>query len=356
MELALGAGRVLALLMVLTGPAWAWPQGADAARTPNAPLPAQARGSIHGVAGGSNGEVYEGVSVTLTEDAPGAPAALTQRTGADGAFTFTDIAPGPFHLTLSSRGFISQPVSGVLHAGESFDAHTIVLGMAATSSSIEVTASQQEIAQAQLNVEEKQRVLGVLPNFFVTYDPHAVPLTTRQKFQLALQSTVDPMTFLTTGFFAGIEQASDTFPGYGQGAAGFGKRYGAAYGDTVFGTILGGAVLPSLFRQDPRYFVKGTGSVKSRIWYATFNAVMCKGDNGRWQPNYSGILGGLAAGGISNLYYPSADRDSAGQLFTGVAITVGGSVFGNLAQEFLVKKLTPHAGKAGISDTAPNAQ
>lgn len=321
--------------------------GAAGARAQSkAPAPPDSStGTIHGVAGGADGEVYEGVSVTLKEDAPGAPAALTQRTGADGAFTFTNVAPGPFHLMLESSGFVTQTVSGVLHAGESFDAHTIVLPMGATTSSIRVNASQQEIAQAQINVEEKQRVLGVLPNFFVTYDPHAAPLTSRQKYELAWKSNIDPVTFAGTAVFAGIEQASNTFPAYGQGAQGYGKRFGATYGDTFFGTMIGGAILPSLLKQDPRYFVKGTGSVKSRIWYAMFNAVMCKGDNGRWQPNYSGIAGGLAAGGISNLYYPNSDRNSAAQLFTGTAITLGGSVLGNLAQEFLIRKITPHAGK-----------
>lgn len=348
MKFTLSASRVLALLMVLAGPAAACTQTPGGETTSSAPVAAQepALGSIHGIAAGTAGEVYEGVSVTLTQDAPNAAAPRTQTTGADGAFTFTGVAPGPFHLTLASRGFITQTISGVLHAGESFDAHTIVLTMAATTSSVRVTASQQEIAQAQLNTEEKQRVLGVLPNFFVTYDPHAVPLTTRQKYQLAWKSAIDPVTFAATGIFAGIEQASNTYPAYGQGAQGYAKRYAATYGDTFIGTMLGGAVLPSLLKQDPRYFVKGTGSVKSRIWYATFNAVMCKGDNGRWQPNYSGILGGLAAGGISNLYYPSANRNSAAQLFTGTAISIGGSVFGNLAQEFLIRKLTPHAAKS----------
>jgi hypothetical protein len=347
-KFAVRASLVLALLMVLMGPAAVWAQSAGGGPNSSAPssAPDAALGSIHGVAGGTNGEVYEGVAVTLTEDAAGAPEPRTQTTGADGSFTFTGITPGPFHLTLASRGFVTQTISQELQAGESFDAHTIVLAMATTTSSVEVTASQQEIAQAQLNVEEKQRVLGVLPNFYVSYDPHAVPLTTRQKFQLALRSTYDPVTFVVTGAFAGIEQANNSFPAYGQGAQGYAKRYGAAYGDTLVGTMLGGAILPSLLKQDPRYFVKGTGSVKSRIWYATFNAVMCKGDNGRWQPNYSGIIGGLAAGGVSNLYYPSANRNSAAQLFNGAAISIGGSVFTNMAQEFLVKHFTPHAGKS----------
>jgi hypothetical protein len=106
--------------------------------------------------------------------------------------------------------------------------------------------------------------------------------------------------------------------------------------------MIGGAILPSLLKQDPRYFYKGTGSTRSRILYALANAVICKGDNGHWQANYSGILGALAAGGISNLYYPASSRNGAGLTFENTLIGIGGSAVGNLFQEFLVRKLTPH--------------
>ena len=156
--------------------------------------------------------------------------------------------------------------------------------------------SQVEIAQEQLNIEEKQRVLGVFPNYYVSYDPDPEPLSTRQKFQLAWKTSIDPVTWILSGGFAGVEQASNTFPGYGQGAQGYGKRFGANYADGLSDTLIGGAIFPSLFKQDPRYFYKGTGSIRSRALYAIANSVICKGDNGRWQPNYSAILGGLAAG------------------------------------------------------------
>ena len=98
-------------------------------------------------------------------------------------------------------------------------------------------------------------MLGVIPNFYVSYTPNAVPLTTRLKFRLAWKSIIDPFTFGITGAIAGIEQANNTFSGYGQGAQGYAKRYGAAYADLVSGTLLGGAILPSLFKQDPRYLL-----------------------------------------------------------------------------------------------------
>ena len=107
--------------------------------------------------------------------------------------------------------------------------------------------------------------------------------------------------------------------------------------------MIGGAILPSLLKQDPRYFYKGTGSTRSRILYALANAVICKGDNGHWQFDYSGILGALAAGGISNLYYPASSRNRAGLTFENTLIGIGGSAVGNLFQEFLIRKLTPHA-------------
>ncbi len=138
-----------------------------------------------------------------------------------------------------------------------------------------------------------------------------------------------------------MEQAENHFSGYGQGAQGYGKRFGAGYADTLTGTFIGAAILPSLLKQDPRYFYKGTGSVESRAMYAIANSVICKGDNGHWQTNYSNILGSLAAGGISNLYYPAQDRDGAGLTFANAAIGLGATAIANLFQEFVVRKFTP---------------
>ena len=146
-----------------------------------------------------------------------------------------------------------------------------------------------------------------------------------------------------TGAVAGIEQADNAFSGYGQGAQGYAKRYGAAYADLVSGTFLGSAIFPSLLKQDPRYFYKGTGSRKSRFFYAVANAVICKGDNGHWQPNYSFILGDLAAGGISNLYYPAQNRNGVSLTFENMGIAVGGGAVGNVVQEFFLKRFTSHA-------------
>jgi len=204
-----------------------------------------------------------------------------------------------------------------------------------------VGVSQVEVAEEQLKVEEKQRVLGVLPNFYVSYIPNAAPLDAKQKFKLAAKTVVDPFTFVFVGGAAGVQQAQNHFRGYGQGAEGYAKRFGAGYADMVSGTFIGGAILPSLLKQDPRYFYKGTGSKPARFLYAIANAFICKGDNGRWQPNYSNMLGSLAAGGISNLYYPAQDRDGVGLTFENAAIGIGATGVANLFQEFVVRKLTP---------------
>ncbi len=144
-----------------------------------------------------------------------------------------------------------------------------------------------------------------------------------------------------TGAVAGVEQAHNTFAGYGQGAPGYAKRFGANYADGFIGMTIGGAILASWFKQDPRYFYKGTGSVMSRALYAIARSVVCKGDNGHWQPAYSAIIGGLAAGGISNLYYPASDRSGVEVISVNAGIGTAEGALQNLIQEFIVRKLTP---------------
>ena len=153
---------------------------------------------------------------------------------------------------------------------------------------------------------------------------------------------IDPVNFVLTGVIAGVQQATHTYA-WEQGAHGYAKRYAASLRHLPHRrTCSTNAVLPILFKQDPRYYYKGTGSIRSRALYAIANAVICKGDNGHWQPNYSGILGGLAASGISNPYYPAANRTGAELTFEGAAIGTGFTAVANVMQEFVVRKLTPH--------------
>ena len=189
--------------------------------------------------------------------------------------------------------------------------------------------------------------------YFVTYDPDALPLTARQKFELSWKSRLDPVRFGVVGIIAGVQQARNDFSGFGQGAEGYAKRYGAAYANVFTAGLITEVLLPSLFKQDPRYFYKGSGSTKSRIVYAISRAVIRKGDNGHWQPNYSGILGSLASGALSNLFYPAQDRKGVRLTFENAAIGIGGAAAGHLAQEFLFKKLTSHSHKSNGSQKEP---
>jgi hypothetical protein len=260
----------------------------------------------------------------------------------DGHFAFAGVRAGPFKLTVIAAGFATQEVPGILHSGETLEVSRISLPIAAATTEVRVSVTNYELAEEQVKIQETQRVLGVIPNFYVSYQQDTLPLRSKQKFELAWKTSVDPVTFAASGAFAGVEQAQNSYRGYGQGASGYAKRYGASYGDAFIGIMIGGAVLPSVFKQDPRYFYKGTGSTQSRILYALANAVICKGDNGHWQADYSGILGSLAAGGISNLYYPASSRNGAWLTFENTFISIGGSGVANLFQEFLVRKLTPH--------------
>jgi hypothetical protein len=330
----------LAIFAVLAGAAACAVAQGNAAPDPRSALPTMA--SLHGVVTSTDGTAYEGARVVLERTGDGAGPVVTAQTDSNGAFSFANLPPGAFRLTVSTQGFQTQFISGVLHAGEDFDVHTIALPVAGATNEVRVSSeSQVEIAQEQLNLEEKQRVLGMFPNFYVSYDQHAEPLTARQKYQLAWRTSIDPVTWMMTGVVAGAEQASNTFAGYGQGAQGYGKRFGANYADGFTSTMLGGAILPSLFRQDPRYFYKGTGSLASRAMYAIANSVICKGDNGHWQPNYSGILGGIAAGGISDLYYPASNRSGVEVTFANALIGTAEGAVQNLFQEFIVRRLTP---------------
>jgi hypothetical protein len=296
-------------------------------------------GNIGGTVVDQSGAVVAGARVRLT----GEDQSVNQEvvSGDEGQFSFANVAPGSFHLTITSAGFATQTFSGILHSGETYIVPANGLAVATNVAEVQVQLTQVEVAEEQIKLEEKQRVLGVLPNFYVSYIPNAAPLTAKQKFKLAFRTVVDPFTFVFVGGAAGVEQAQNHFAGYGQGAQGYGKRFGAGYADTLTGTFIGAAILPSILKQDPRYFYKGTGSTTSRFLYAIANSVICKGDNGRWQANYSNILGSLAAGGLSNLYYPAQDRDGAGLTVENAIVGIGATAIANLFQEFLIRKLTP---------------
>lgn len=325
---------------VLLHPAHAQQPSTPNTELPDTPTPQTIQpASITGTITDRDGAAIANAKITLSH--PVLPSAEQQAiSGPNGTFSFTNVTPGSFQLTIAAPGFATQQTSGSLQPGQQDEFPPISL-LASANIGVNVTATQYDIAQAQIKIEETQRVFGIIPNFYVSYDPNPVPLAPKQKYDLAWKTSIDPVTFILTGAIAGIEQAQNTFPAYGQGAQGYAKYYGAAYADNFIATMLSNAVFPSLLKQDPRYFYKGTGSISSRALYAIANAVICKGDNGHWQPDYSGILGSLAAGGISNLYYPPADRGVA-LTFENTLLGIAGGAGANLFEEFLLRKLTPH--------------
>ena len=305
----------------------------------------QISGSITGTIADQSGAIVPGALVTLTGDNLPDQDVVSDE---DGEFRFANIIPGAFRITVNAAGLTVQTFTGLLHPAEAYVIPPISLSVAPAFTNVRVEPPRAEIAEMQIKDQEEQRILGIIPNFYASYVPNAVALNSRQKFELVWKTVIDPFTFAGAGIIAGFQQATNTFPGYGQGAEGYAKRYGAAYSDFAVEAFIGNGVLPSLLKQDPRYFYKGTGSAGSRFLYAIANSIICKGDNGRWQPNYSNILGTLAAGGISNLYHPPNDRNNVSSVFRVTAVEITQTAIFNIMQEFLIRKVTSkhHQNKA----------
>ncbi len=299
-------------------------------------------GKIFGTVIDKEGALAVGAKVRLTEENQ-APKETTS--GDNGEFSFADVPPGQFHLTIAAPGFDEQQYSGELNPGQALLVPPIVLSVSAAVTQVNVNVDPVEAAQIEVHQELQQRVLGFIPNFYVTYGKDPAPLFAKQKFHLAARSVIDPVTIFGVAFLAGIYQAADVPGGYGQGAAGYGRRFGAAYGDVVFGTFIGSAILPSVLHQDPRYFYQGTGTTKSRLAHALENAVVARNDRTKkWEPNYSGIIGSFAAAGISYTYTPAKDR-GAGIYLTDALVRVGESSVAGILQEFVLRKFTSNAPK-----------
>lgn len=304
--------------------------------------PAGAMASISGTVVDQQGAVAVGAKVQLTR--AGETQGPEVQSGDDGQFAFSNVASGAFQLTITATGFETKTVNGTLTAGQVYIVPEIVLNVAATTTDVKVSLTPEEAAEVEVKEQEKQRVLGFIPNFYATYVPDAAPLPPRLKFQLAWKSVTDPISIVGVGMLAGIYQASDQLNGYGQGAEGYGKRFGAIYGDVFIGTFIDSAILPTLLHQDPRYFYRGPNSEGSRFMYAIGNAVICKGDNKKYQPNYSAILGSFITSAIAQTYYPGSDRGTGLYFQTALIRIAEGSVAG-IFQEYVVPRLTPRLKK-----------
>ena len=301
-------------------------------------------GSLSGTVLDTNRDVLQGARVTLAD--PSGSDVRTVESGSNGQFAFRGLPPNVYKLTVTAPGmsdFTSPQIP--LRAGEVRIVPPVTLSVSGGSTSVTVTGdSKEKLSEQQVQIAVHQRVGGVIPNFYSTYDWNAPPMEAKQKFQLGIRSIIDPISFLTVAGIAGAEQYKNVFPAYGGGIEGYGKRYGAALANHVSGSLLGRAVYPSIFHQDPRYFYKGKGSVRSRALYAISAAVIARGDDGRWKPNYSRVLGNFSAAAISNLYYPASDRGASLVVFNGLAGT-GADAVSNLIREFLLKGITSHVPK-----------
>ena len=299
----------------------------------------QAAGSIYGTVTDPTGNVIAGASVSL--EAEKNKTRQTVITDSDGFFRFVGVSAGSFRVSVAAKGFATwTDAEIVLSAGQYYDVPDVSLQVAPTNTDVQVVLTLHDVAEEQIREQEQQRIFGVFPNFYTSYVWHAVPLAAGQKYRLALRTSIDPVTFAVDATTAGIEQATNAFSGYGPGAEGYAKRFGAVYGDDVIETMIGSAILPSVLHQDPRYFYRGTGSVSSRALYAISTVVIARGDDGRRMPNYSNVLGNLAAAGISNLYYPASDRNSASVTVENALIGTAEGTISALLQEFFLKKLS----------------
>jgi hypothetical protein len=300
-------------------------------------LPAEGSASVAGTVLDVSGATVSGADVSLIHG--DGTQLLTMVSEANGEFSFTKIPAGSYLVTVNAKGF--APFTSAEFAvalQQAYEVPDVSLSIEATNMEVTVLPTDL-IAAGQLRAEEKQRLIGVIPNFYTSYIPDAAPLTWKQKFSLAVRNGVDPIAFIGIGLGAGIEQATNAYAGYGQGAAGYGKRYAARFVDGRSSDFLTHAVFPALLRQDPRYFYQGSGSLKSRLMHALGSPFVTRSDSGRTVPNSSFLLGDICSGALSNLYYPKADR-GANLVFTNAAVGLAGRLGTNLIREFLSKLLT----------------
>src|SRR6202166_4745990 len=324
------AATIVAMALTLATPTHA--QAVQSSETPS--------GQITGTVTDVEGDAIIGATLILTRS----PESTDQRTALtteNGYFRFDALTPAvSYNVAINADGFAewtSPPIT--LEPGQVKSLGGISLRIATQNTTMQVKYDPIEDATEQFKIEKTQRIFGIIPNFYVSYEgENAAPLTKKMKFDLALKLSYDPVTIAGIGLVAGLRQEVNS-PNYPQGAKGIGERFGATAADGFTDIMIGGAILPSLLHQDPRYFYQGTGTTRSRLRHAILSAFIAKGDNGKWQPNYSSVGGDLASGALSNAYYPASNRGFG--LFIGNFLIGTGQRGGaNLAQEFLLAKLT----------------
>ena len=315
--------------------------GPSRSSLPETPLPKtpaeEGLASVAGTVLDLSGATVSGADVNLMHS--DGTQSHTMLSNANGEFGFLKILPGSYLVAVNAKGFAPfTSVEFLVTDQQVYELPDISLSVA--TASIEVMVRPTDlIAAEQIRAAEKQRLMGVIPNFYTSYIYDAAPLTWKQKFSLAARGTFDPAAVIGVGLAAGIEQANNSYAGYGQGAAGYSKRYAAKFIDGRSSDFLTHAVFPSVFHQDPRYYYQGSGTFKSRLVHAVGSAFVTRSDSGRNEPNYSYLLGNMSAAALSNLYYPPGNR-GAHLIFTNTALGLAGRLGTNLIREFLSKRLT----------------
>jgi hypothetical protein len=299
-------------------------------------------GKVVGTVTDVNGSPIPNATVVL--EGPESNDRHTLVTRDSGFFEFSDVKPATaYEIKVTAKDFADWTSPAVtLDPGQFKIVTGIQLRIQTERTTVDVHYDPVEVATEQFKSEEQQRVFGIIPNFYVVYDRDAVPLTAKMKFKLALKVSVDPITFAGVTFVSASKQAANS-PKYGQGWGAYGERFGSTAADGFFDIMIGGAILPSLLHQDPRYFYQGTGTTGSRICHAMFSPFVARGDNGKWQPNYSSLGGDLASSALANLYYPQTNR-GAGLVFGNFAIGTAERIGASLAQEFLLGRFTRRGG------------
>jgi hypothetical protein len=202
---------------------------------------------------------------------------------------------------------------------------------------------------------DSERMFGVVRTFGITNDKNAPPLSSRGKFRIFTANVTDPFTFVGIGIQAGMGQARNDFPSYGQGMSGYAKRFGASYADYAIGEFMSTYAFPSLLHEDPRYFREGEGSTKKRLGHAIASAFVTRKDSGRTSFNYSNSVGRVAAGAFSTLYYPEENR-GVGLVFSraGIGLVFGtaGAIFSEFGPD-LQRKLFKRKSQKQNQDVQP---
>jgi hypothetical protein len=170
-------------------------------------------------------------------------------------------------------------------------------------------SNSKDLKKQQETGTSNDRLFYTLPNFLTVETRDVPPLTPKQKFAVVTRGSFDYILLPWYGFLAGLSQAENSEPGFGQGASGYGKRYAAYFADGTIENYFTGAILPSVLHQDPRFYASSTGSFPRRTAYAISRIFVTHTDEGRTQFNYSEIVGSAIAAGISTYsYHPKGDH------------------------------------------------